>query len=173
MKRIILTASLLFGMVLPASAQVADNGKQQIEGVVEAFRTAIIDKDKEKFMQLFLREETTWITSVTERSRDLTMARNPDKPRRPPKTAVPGTPRSFIEGIAARSSQDEETFKNVRIDTDGEVAQVWFDYVFNSDGYASNWGKKAWQLVRTDAGWKIVSIIWSTEFNPVPPPSRK
>ena len=172
MKRFILTASLLISMVLPASAQVADNGKQQIEGVVEAFRTAIIDKDKDKFMQLFLREETTWITSVTERSRDLTMARNPDKPLRPPKTDVPGNPRKFIETIAARSSRDEETFKNIRIDTDGEVAQVWFDYVFNSDGYASNWGKEAWQLVRTDAGWKIVSVIWSTEFNPVPPPKK-
>jgi len=172
MKRLILTASLLFGIVLTASAQVADNGRQQIEGVVEAFRTAIIDKDKEKFMQLFLREETTWITSVTERSRDLTMARNPDKPRRPPKTDVPGTPRKFIENIAARSSRDEETFDNVRIDTDGEVAQVWFDYVFKSDDYAANWGKEAWQLVRTDAGWKIVSVIWSTEFNPAPPPKK-
>jgi len=172
MKRCILAASLLFGLYLPASAQVADNGRQQIEGVVDAFRTAIIDKDKDKFMQLFLREETTWITSVTERSRDLTMARNPDKPLRPPKTDIPGTPRTFIENIAARSSRDEETFKNVRIDTDGEVAQVWFDYVFNSDGYAANWGKEAWQLVRTDAGWKIVSIIWSTEFNPDLPPRK-
>jgi hypothetical protein len=172
MKRCIITVSLLLSMVLPASAQVPDNGRQQIEGVVEAFRTAIMNKEKEKFMQLFLREETTWIMSVTERSRDLTMARNPDKPLRPPKTDFPGTPRKFIETIAARSSRDEETFDNLRIDTDGEVAQVWFDYVFNSDGYAYNWGKEAWQLVRTDAGWKIVSVIWSTEFNPVLPPRK-
>jgi hypothetical protein len=170
MKRCIIIASLLFGMNLPASAQVADNGRQQIEGVVEAFRTAIIDKDKDKFMGLFLRD-TTWITSVTERSRDLTMARHTGKPR-PPKTDVPGTPRSFIERIAARNNRSEETFDNVRIDTDGEVAQVWFDYVFKLDDYAANWGKEAWQLVRTDAGWKIVSIIWSTEFNPAPPPRK-
>ena len=172
MQRFILTAALLFGVYLPASAQVADNGKQQIEAVVEAFRTAIINKDKEKFMQLFLREETTWITSVTERSRDLMVARHRDKPR-PPKTGVPGTPRDFIGSIAARSDRSEETFDNVRIDTDGEVAQVWFDYVFKRDGYAANWGKEAWQLVRTDAGWKIVSVIWSTEFNPVLPPPGK
>ncbi|NVD97740.1 hypothetical protein [Massilia sp. BJB1822] len=171
MKRLIFIASLFVSICLPASAQVADSGKQQIEGIIEAFRTAIINKDKEKFMQLFLREEITWITSVTERSRDLTMARHGNKPR-PPKIDVPGTPREFIGAIAARSERSEETFDNVRIDTDGEVAQVWFDYVFKLDDYAGNWGKEAWQLVRTDAGWKIVSIIWSTELNPVPPPRK-
>jgi hypothetical protein len=46
MKRYIITASLLLSMVLPASAQVPDNGRQQIEGVVEAFRTAIMNKEK-------------------------------------------------------------------------------------------------------------------------------
>jgi hypothetical protein len=171
MKRFILIASLLFGMYLPASAQVTDNARQQVEAVVEAFRTSIIEKDKDKFLQLFLDEKTTWITSVTERSRDLTMARNPDKPR-PPKTAVPGTPRSFIGFIVADSGRMEETFDNVRIETDGEVAQVWFDYVFKRGDYRANWGKEAWQLVRTDAGWKIVSVVWSTEFNPALPPKK-
>ena len=172
MKRLILTACLISSLCLPAGAQESGSARAQVEGVVEAFRTAIIEKDKEKFMQLFLRENTTWITSVTERSRDLTMARHPGKPR-PPKTDVPGTPRTFIDFIAADNARDEETFDNIRIDTDGEVAQVWFDYVFKRNDYAANWGKEAWQLVRTDAGWKIVSVIWSTEFNPVPPPPKK
>lgn len=172
MMRLILTACLFSSLCLPASAQLSGNPRQQIEGVVEAFRSAIIDKDKEKFMELFLSENTTWITSVTERSRDLMLARHPDRPR-PPKTDVPGTPRTFIEFIAADNARDEETFDKVRIDTDGEVAQVWFDYVFKRGDYAANWGKEAWQLVRTDAGWKIVAVIWSTEFNPLPPPPRK
>lgn len=174
MKRYIITACLLLGMVLPATAQVATHSKQQIEGVVEAFRTAIIEKDKAKFMQLFLRDETTWITSVTERSRDLAQARHSDKTKpRPPKTDARGTPRSFIESIVKSSCACEETFSNVRIDADGEVGQVWFDYVFKDGDYTANWGKEAWHLVNTDAGWKIVSIIWSTEFNPVLPPPRK
>ena len=173
MQRFILTACLLFGMYLPASAQVADNGKQQIEAVVEAFRTAIIDKDQAKFMQLFLREDITWMTSVTEHSRDLMMARRSDKTApRPAKTAAQGTPREFIAGIARADGPREETFDNVRIDTDGEVAQVWFDYKFKRGDYASNWGKEAWQLVRTDTGWKIVSVIWTTDFNPVLPPKK-
>jgi hypothetical protein len=172
MKRLMLTACLFLSLCLPASAQVTGSAEQQVEAVVEAFRTAIIEKDKEKFMQLFLREDTTWNTSVTERSRDLMLAGHRDKPR-PPKTDVPGTPRTFIGFIAADKARNEEKFDNVRIDTDGEVAQVWFDYVFKRGDYAANWGKEAWQLVRTDAGWKIVSIIWSTEFNPIPPPSGK
>ena len=63
----------------------------------------------------------------------------------------------------------EETFDNVRIDSDGDVAQVWFDYSFNEAGYKANWGKESWHMVRTGDGWKINSVIWSMEFNPVPP----
>ena len=172
MKRLILIACLLPSLCLPATAQVPGSAKEQIEGVVDAFRTAIIEKDKEKFMQLFLNENTTWITSVTERSRDLMLALHRDKPR-PPKIDVPGTPRTFIGFVTADNAKFEEKFDNLRIDTDGEVAQVWFDYVVKRNDYAANWGKEAWQLVRTDTGWKIVSIVWSTEFNPGPPPPRK
>ena len=41
----------------------------------------------------------------------------------------------------------EEEFANVKIDTDGEVASVSFDYVFLANGIKSNWGKELWQLV--------------------------
>ena len=61
----------------------------------------------------------------------------------------------------------------MRIDTDGKVAQVCFDDVFKLDDYRANWGKEAGQRVPTDAGWKIVSVIWSTQCNPAPPPPRK
>ena len=59
------------------------------------------------------------------------------------------------------------------IETDGEVAQVWFDYSFMVGSYRANWGKEAWHLVRTDAGWKIASVVWSMETNPEPPPPPK
>ncbi|MGO4479254.1 hypothetical protein AB4Z32_23660 [Massilia sp. 2TAF26] len=82
------------------------------------------------------------------------------------------TPRAFIEMVAKAPMPAEETFSNVRIDTDGEVAQVWFDYSFLDGSYRRNWGKESWQLVRTEKGWKIAAVVWSQEINPVPPPKK-
>jgi hypothetical protein len=66
----------------------------------------------------------------------------------------------------------EETFSSVRIELDAEIAQVWFDYTFMEGSYRSNWGKESWHLVRTESGWKIASVVWSQEINPVPPPKK-
>ncbi len=70
----------------------------------------------------------------------------------------------FIDGIVQDKASKEETFDNIRIDTDGDIASVIFDYEFRSDGKAGNHGKEAWHLVRTDDGWKIVSVIWSMNW---------
>src|SRR5688572_28690579 len=43
-----------------AEAGPTDTPVQQIEAVIEAFRTAIIDKDKGRFASLFLHENITW-----------------------------------------------------------------------------------------------------------------
>ena len=49
----------------------------------------------------------------------------------------------------------------MKIETDGDVASVWFDYAFLADGRETNRGKEAWQLVNTGEGWKIVAVVWS------------
>jgi hypothetical protein len=68
---------------------------------------------------------------------------------------------TFIDGIVARSSSAEERFSNIQIDTDGEVASVSFDYVYLSDGRATNDGREKWLLVRTEQGWKITSVVYT------------
>ena len=78
----------------------------------------------------------------------------------------------FIDSIVSDTEAIEEKFDNVRIDSDGDIAQVYFDYNFNRGEYRSNWGQEAWQLVRTTQGWKINSVIWSMEFNPQKPPKK-
>ena len=141
----------------------------------ETFRRSIIDKDKDSFLKLFLREDITWSAAFTDASIDRmharVLAKDPSKAR--PPRHFSSTPRKFIEGIASDPAPQEETFSNVRIETDGEVAQVWFDYSFMDGSYRANWGKEAWHLVRTDAGWKIASVVWSMETNPEPPPPPK
>lgn len=176
MKSFIAAASLTIGLLLSvphhAVAQSPADGKQEIERIIETFRTAIISKDTARFMGLFLREDITWTGVFTDASVDRFYAKRKDpKLPRPPKY-FSDSPRQFIEGIAKAAGPEEETFSNVRIDTDGDVAQVWFDYSFVVGDYKQNWGKESWQLVRTEAGWKIAAVVWSMEANPVPPPTN-
>lgn len=179
MKRPLSTAILAAGLFLsaasPAWAQSKPEHHRQIEEIVETFRTAIINKDKDSFMKLFLRDNITWSATFTDASmaRSHARARAKDPSRPPPPKNFSSNPREFIEDIASDPVHLEETFSNVRIDTDGEVAQVWFDYSFMVGNYKQNWGKEAWHLLRTEGGWKIASVVWSMETNPEPPPPPK
>jgi hypothetical protein len=133
--------------------------RQQIEAVIESFRTAIIDRDKERFAQLFLHEAATWQRVISDEGLRRVREKNPQAAKA--SFNPQSTYRSFIDGIAAAEKSSEETFENVRIDTDGDIASVWFDYSFKADGRRTNYGKEAWHLVNTDNGWKIASVVWS------------
>ena len=66
------TLMLAIGLLVlpppPAFAQDTNASRQQIEQLVERFRTAIVDKDTAGFMQLFLREDITWNVVYTDDS---------------------------------------------------------------------------------------------------------
>ena len=72
-----------------------------------------------------------------------------------------------IQAIAADPLPTEEKFFNVKIDTDGEVGSANFDYIVLVGGKEKNWGREMWHLVRTDRGWKIISVIYSAR-DPLP-----
>ena len=177
MKTLFAAACLAFGLFLSAPSDAAApapaQDRQQIEAIVETFRKAIIAKDKDGFLQLFLHENVTWTGVTTDASLErLYASREDPKQPRPPKY-FNSSPRKFIERIARNSARLEETFENVRIDSDGEVAQVWFDYSFIDDGHKQNYGKESWQMVRTESGWKIAAVVWSMEFAPAPLQPKK
>ncbi len=173
MKSILAASAVALGLLLaapPALAQTPAADKQQIEAVVETFRTAIIKKDTASFLPLFLHEGITWTGVITDASIERIYANRPDPKLKRPAKYRNSSPRSFIESIVKDPEQLEETFANLRIDSDGDVAQVWFDYSFVVSDYKQNWGKESWQMVRTDTGWKIAAVVWSMEFNPAPAP---
>jgi ketosteroid isomerase-like protein len=175
MKPVLATASLclvLFaGATQLAYAENPAESRQKIEAVIKAFDKAITDKDKEGFMRLFLRENITWASVSTDRTLATYRAELKNPTDHIPKV-MGATPRMFIERLAGDPAPGSETFENVRIDTDGDIAQVWFDYSFMKGDYRSNWGKEAWHMVRTESGWKIASVIYSTEKNPEPAPKK-
>ncbi|OYU42344.1 MAG: hypothetical protein CFE44_24515 [Burkholderiales bacterium PBB4] len=141
----------------PLSADAA-----AVSQVVEAFKTAILRKDKAMFMPLFFSdtpEHITWQSVVDDASLKHIQRTRPQaiKARyRPDNNFV-----AFIDGIVASKDAEEEVFSDVQIDTDGEVASVSFDYVYLVNGKASNRGREKWLLVRTEQGWKITSVVYT------------
>ncbi|MGK5023503.1 nuclear transport factor 2 family protein [Janthinobacterium sp. RB2R34] len=166
MKSALLAALLLSAFNVQAATTQTD--RQQLEQVVETFRLSLINKDKASFMKLLYSENIPWIGVIKDKSMNMLEDRG-DKVNKitPGASAV-----KFIDSIVSDKEAIEEKFDNVRIDSDGDIAQVYFDYNFNRGDYRSNWGQEAWQLVRTTQGWKINSVIWSMDFNPEKPPKK-
>lgn len=163
-KTALATLIVLASGLQPAMAKQNDpSDVAAIHKVVEQFRISIINKDKPTFIGLFFSdkpEEVTWQWVVD----DAVLARiRKTKPQALKARHVPTSNYlSFIDGETKSGAQPaEEKFSDVKIDTDGEVASVNFDYTFLAAGKETNWGREMWQLVRTDAGWKIISIIYS------------
>ena len=135
----------------------------EIQDIVEKFRISIISKDKATFVSLFYSdnpEHVTW-QFVTDDERVARIQKT--KPEERKTHRMPESNYlTFIDGITKPGSRArEEVFRNVVVDTDGEVASVNFDYSYLADSKETNWGREMWHLVRTEAGWKIISVIFS------------
>lgn len=168
---LLLTAALLFMPSLgaaqsPTPMAGAQGATQQIQAVVEAFRTSIIEKDKVKFLGTLHNENIPWIGIYDEE----TLRRMREASAEPEKRSreLKGNAKSFIEGIVKSREKYEEKFWNIQVTTDGSIGTVVFDYNFQFAGKVTNWGKESWHVVNTDAGWKINSMIYTVTL-PEPP----
>src|SRR5687767_12239674 len=52
----------------------------------------------------------------------------------------------------------DERLSNVRVHVDGPLAAVWTDYDFYAGTRFSHCGVDAFQLVRTESGWRIIAL---------------
>ena len=145
-----------------ASSQSGPDDVAAIRQVVESFRTSIIEKDKQTYMGLFFSdkpEDIGWQFVSEDVRLEHIRKTKPDaiKARQIPRVNFI----SLIDNVVATPEPREETFSDIRIDTDGEIASVTFDYTFLANGKKTNWGREAWQLIRTEDGWKIFSVIYT------------
>jgi len=81
----------------------------------------------------------------------------------------------FVERIAASKSSYLERIWNAKFLEHGAIATVWADYDFYLDGRFSHCGIDAFQMLKTENGWKIAAISDSRvtegcEQNPAGPP---
>ena len=137
-----------------ASARAAD--VEAIQKVVEQFKAAIIARDGKTLANLFLQDHDSWLSVADETIWAKMKAGNPQA-----RKVIPSTWKKFSEFIQNANVPVEERFYNVRIDTNGAVASVWFDFDFLVDGKVTNRGSESWQMVHAEDGWKISSMLYS------------
>ncbi len=166
MKTLLLVTLALAAMIGLANTAVAADTEinaatKQIEQVVSHFQTAIINKDKAALTALFLPANNSWIAVPTEATYRVVHAKHPKAPR-----FMPGSYTEFVDFVTASPERMQEQFSNVKIETDGAVASVYFDFAFLSNGKQENHGSETWQLINTGNGWKINALIYSINLDP-------
>ncbi len=83
----------------------------------------------------------------------------------------------FIAGIVADGPALLERMWEPEVRIDGPIATAWAPYDFHRGGEFSHCGIDAVQLVRGDAGWRILSVIYTLhgealcEPSPLGPPT--
>lgn len=142
----------------------SDMEVKSVQDVVEAFRTAVIEKDEPAFVELFYQKGIPWIGVQGAKRKGMLPSNS---------GVYSGSYGGFIGWIVSTEEQLEEKFWDVNIHTDGDIATVHFKYSFHEGDYKSNWGDESWQLIKTAEGWKIVSVTYSIEKNPEPKPKKK
>jgi hypothetical protein len=158
--RALLSSLLLASACLAGQVRAADHPHAAdvaaINQIVEQFKAAIIAHDGKALGSLFLQDHDSWLSVADAATFTAVRARNPNAPK-----VLKGSWRQFADFIQADPKPVEERFYNVRIDTNGAVGSVYFDFDFLEDGKVTNRGSEAWQMVRAEDGWKISSMLYS------------
>lgn len=150
---------VIIALGLGASAVARDDAqtyKDEIKALVEIFRVSIINKDKETFKSLFYSDNIPWIAVFTDEMVNAKRKVKPDYPR----TVDFGQFGPPVRMISDDEKQEEKMW-NIEIETDGYLASVHFNYSDHRNGVKKAFGTEAWDLVREESGWKIVSVKYT------------
>ena len=150
------TPALSAAQTQTASDHRAD--ETAIEQVMKQYHAAILAHDGNALSGLFLPDANLWLNVLT----DSAYARAQAKSATAQKVRVSNY-RDFAKLVSATPKSFDPEHSNVVIHTDGTIAAVYFDFVFNVDGKANNRGSETWQLVKAADGWRIASIVYSSE----------
>ena len=157
MKLLLPTLLLFAACMTPAHAKdtAANPSHAQIQQLVEQFKSAIKAHDGEGMAKLFL-PGSSWLQTLDDASWEKVKAKEPDA-----RQVTTSDYQKFSQFVGKATKPIEETFDNVRIETDGSIGTVYFDYTFLASGKPTNHGAETWQLVRTPDGWKISAMLYS------------
>jgi hypothetical protein len=155
-------SALVFSISLTTPLHAAEvpgdaraSARAEVQQLVERFKHAILVKDGEAMRGMFL-PSGSGFRVLDRTSLAAVRAKNTEA-----KQINPGSYEDLAKLLSTSPATLEETFDNVRIDTDGTVGMVWFDYRVIKDGKQTNHGVETWQVVRESDGWKITAMLYS------------
>lgn len=164
-----LCALALFPIALIAQTQTTSATQAQtandhhadevaIQQVMNRYHAAIQAHDGAAFSNLFLPDANLWLNVLTDSAYSRAQATSTTVQ----KVRV-GTFRDFAKLVSTTTKTFDPEHSNLVIHTDGTIAVLYFDFVFSVDGKANNSGSETWQLVKAADGWRIASIVYSSE----------
>jgi ketosteroid isomerase-like protein len=128
-----------------------------IEQVMKQYHAAILAHDGSALSGLFLPDANLWLNVLTDSAYARAQAKSPTAQ----KVRV-SSYHDFVKLVSTTPKSFDPEHGNVAIHTDGTIAAVYFDFVFNVDGKASNRGSETWVLVKGTDGWRIAAITYSS-----------
>ena len=162
-------SALVFSISLAGSLHAAGvpvdtraSARAELQQLVESFKHAILMKDGDAIRGMFLPSGGSWFRVLDRMSLIAVRAKDPES-----RQINPGSYEEFAKFLGTSPAALQETFDNVRIETDGTVGTVWFDYRFIKDGKQSNHGVETWQVVRESDGWKISAMLYSVTLDDI------
>lgn len=155
----------LFILLLIYSGLACADDHKEIRQVIASFGKSITQKNETAFLSLFIPENVSWIGVFSTQEYQKYLAsqgvNSSTKESEIPSKLHASTPQEFIQWLAKLDGTPRETFENVKIVTDGEIATVFFDYEFFLGEQRQNWGSESWMMVKTRQGWKIQAVNFS------------
>ena len=142
---------------------------EAIKSVINTYEQSTQAKDRSRFLNLFVDASSPVIgvfseeTMITRRAVVEKINKKDNKELVATRIFVT-SPNEMFDNVVLEKLSTREEINNIKIVSDGNIANVYFDYVYYMDNKKRNWGSQGWMLVQTVTGWKISSINYSLFF---------
>jgi ketosteroid isomerase-like protein len=142
---------------VPAATHNVAADTVDVQHVIDAYHAAVLAHDGERLASLFLAQGSTWINVLSDDAYARVNAKSPHATR-----VRVGSYTDFAKLVSSSKASLNPTHTDMTIHGDGTVASVYFDFVFLIDGKETNRGSETWVLVKSDDGWRISDITYSS-----------
>lgn len=157
-----LISTLALALVASANALAAPTtveDTQDVDHVMHAFHEAVVHHDGERLSALFLPQANLFLNVLGDDRLAAARAKSPEAS----KVRV-SSPAEFAHYVSTTKSVLDPVHSHLQVLSDGIIATVYFDFVFNTDGHATNVGNETWQLVKGEHGWRIAAVTYSSRI---------
>lgn len=137
---------------------------EKLEEVLNEYMRCIKDQDEKALVKLFYPKNTPHLGNFDLSSEIIATRNNPDVINEMGVFDI--SKETFVNSMVSPPGglQFEETYENHVIDTDGLIASINFDYTLFVNETLVKSGREFWQLIKSNKGWKIVSVVHSIKF---------